>query len=63
LYDLGLISGTLSIFINSLIVLSVGAFVFASITLWYMFVDKLHGWKEARGKKREINIGYKSKYN
>ena len=39
---IGLISGTLSIFINSLLVLSVGAFVFASITLWYMFADKFH---------------------
>ena len=39
---IGLISGTLSIFINSLIVLSVGAFVFASITLWYLFGDKFH---------------------
>jgi hypothetical protein len=37
---IGLISGTLSIFINSLLVLSVGAFVFASITVWYMFADK-----------------------
>jgi hypothetical protein len=60
---IGLISGTLSIFINSLIVFSVGAFVFASITLWYMFGDKLHRWKETREKKRETNIGYKSKYN
>jgi hypothetical protein len=39
---IGLISGTLSIFINSLIVLSVEAFVFASITLWYLFGDKFH---------------------
>jgi hypothetical protein len=39
------------------------AFVFASITVWYMFVEKLHRWKETREKKREINIGYKSKYN
>jgi hypothetical protein len=31
--------------------------------LWYMFGDKLHRWKETREKKREINIGYKSKYN
>ncbi len=60
---IGLISGTLSIFINSLIVLSVGAFVFASIIIWYMFGHKLHRWKETREKKREINIGYKSKYN
>ena len=48
---IGLISGTLSIFINSLIVLSIGAFVFASITLWYMFGDKFHRWKERSEKK------------
>jgi hypothetical protein len=51
---IGLISGTLSIFINSLLVLSVGAFVFASITLWYMFGDKFHRWKERREEKRRI---------
>jgi hypothetical protein len=59
----GLISGVFSVFIDWLRVLSMAAFVFASITVWYMFVDKLHGWKEAREKKREINIGYESKYN
>src|SRR5215208_2841537 len=48
---IGLISGTLSIFINSLIVISIGAFVFASITLWYMFGDKFHKWKERSEKK------------
>jgi hypothetical protein len=47
---IGLISGTLSIFINSLIVLSVGAFVFASITVWYMFGGKLCNWEERRRK-------------
>jgi hypothetical protein len=46
-----LISGTLSIFINSLIVLSVGAFVFASITVWYLFGDKFHRWEERRRTK------------
>jgi hypothetical protein len=50
---IGLISGTLSIFINSLIVLSVEAFVFSSITLWYMFRDKFHGWKERRRRTKE----------
>ncbi|HKG29890.1 MAG TPA: hypothetical protein VKA91_01360, partial [Nitrososphaeraceae archaeon] len=50
---IGLISGTLSIFINSLLVLSVGAFVFASITMWYMFGDKFHRWKETRENKRK----------
>ena len=48
---IGLISGTLSIFINSLLVLSIGAFVFASITLWYMFGDKFHRWKGRSEKK------------
>lgn len=47
----GLISGTLSIFMNSLIVLSAAAFVFASITLWYMFGDKFHRWEERRRTK------------
>jgi phosphatidylglycerophosphate synthase len=60
---LGLISGILSVFIDWLGVLSMAAFVFASITVWYMFGEKLHRWKETREKKREINIGYKSKYN
>ena len=59
----GLISGILSVFIEWLGVLSMAAFVFASITVWYMFGEKLHRWKETREKKREINIGYKSKYN
>jgi hypothetical protein len=54
-----LISGThtlsLSIFINSLIVLSVIEFVFASITLWYMFAHKFHGWEERREEeKRDV---------
>jgi hypothetical protein len=60
---LGLISGILSVLIDWLGVLSMAAFVFASITVWYMFGEKLHRWKETREKKREINIGYKSKYN
>jgi undecaprenyl pyrophosphate phosphatase UppP len=44
----GLISAPLSIFIDWLILLSVAAFVFASITVWYMFAEKFHGWKERR---------------
>lgn len=51
---IGMISGTLSIFINSLLVLSVGPFVFASITLWYMFADKFHRWEGKKKNKREI---------
>ena len=59
----GLISGILFFFIDWLGVLSMAAFVFASITVWYMLVEKLHAWKETRKEKREMNIGYKSKYN
>jgi hypothetical protein len=56
---IGLISGTLSTFINSLIVLSVGAFVFASITLWYIFGEKLRNWEDRRvdkKRRRETSI-------
>jgi hypothetical protein len=49
----GLISGTLSIFINSLILLSMAAFVFTSITGWYMFAEKFHRWQEEREKKKK----------
>jgi hypothetical protein len=52
----GLISGTLSIFINSLILLSIAAFVFASITVWYMFGEKFHRWQEEREKKKKKGI-------
>ena len=50
---IGLISGTLSIFINSLIALSAASFVFASITLWYIFGDKFHRWEERRRTKEK----------
>jgi uncharacterized protein HemY len=43
---------THTIFINSLIVLSVGAFVFAPITVWYMFGEKIHRWEERRRRRR-----------
>jgi phosphoglycerol transferase MdoB-like AlkP superfamily enzyme len=46
----GLVSGTLSIFIDWLVLLSMAAFVFASITIWYIFGDKLHKWKERRSR-------------
>jgi hypothetical protein len=29
------------------------AFVFASITGWYMFAEKFHRWQEERGKRKE----------
>jgi|SRR5829696_2618327 len=48
-----LISDTLFIFINSLIVLSVTVFVFASITVWYMFGEKFHRWEERRVDKKK----------
>jgi hypothetical protein len=51
---IGLISGTFSVFINSLILLSVAAFVFASITVWYLLGEKLHGWKQTRTKRSKI---------
>jgi hypothetical protein len=50
---IGSISGTLSIFINSLLVLSVGAFAFVSITVWYMFADKFQRWEERRRRTKE----------
>jgi hypothetical protein len=48
----GLTSGTLSILIDWLIVLSMATFVFASITVWYMFADKFHRWKETRRRNK-----------
>jgi hypothetical protein len=53
----GLISGTLSIFINSLILLSIAAFVFASITVWYMFGEKFHKWQEKREGAKACLMG------
>ena len=46
----GLVSGTLSIFIDGLRLLSMAAFVFASITVWYMFEEKFHKWQERMSK-------------
>jgi len=40
----GLIGAILSILIDGLRLLSMAAFVFASITLWYMFGEKFHKW-------------------
>jgi hypothetical protein len=39
---IGLISALLSIFIDGLRLLSTAAFVFASITVWYIFGEKFH---------------------
>ena len=49
----GLVSAILSIFIDGLRLLSMAAFVFASITIWYMFGEKFHKWQERRRKERE----------
>ena len=47
---LGLISAILSIFIDGLRLLSMAAFVFASITIWYMSREKFHRWQERKSK-------------
>ena len=47
----GLIIAILFIFIDGLRLLSMAAFVFASITVWYMFVEKYHRWQERRRGK------------
>jgi len=47
----GLSSAILSILIDGLRVLSMAAFVFASITVWYIFGEKFHKWQE---RKKEI---------
>jgi undecaprenyl pyrophosphate phosphatase UppP len=44
----GVISAPLSIFIDWLILLSVAAFVFASITVWYLFAERFYRWRERR---------------
>jgi hypothetical protein len=51
----GLISTILSIFIDGLRVLSMAAFVFASITVWYMFGEKFHKWQERKKSKSMFN--------
>ncbi|HYX56080.1 MAG TPA: hypothetical protein VE818_07960 [Nitrososphaeraceae archaeon] len=51
----GLISAILSIFIDGLRVLSMAAFVFASITVWYMFGEKFHKWQERKKSKSMFN--------
>jgi hypothetical protein len=48
----GLISAILSILIDGLRLLSMAAFVFASITIWYMFGEKFHKWQEKRENER-----------
>ena len=50
----GLISAILSIFIDGLRVLSMAAFVFASITVWYMFGEKFHRWQERKKEQKHV---------
>jgi uncharacterized membrane protein len=49
----GLISALLSIFIDGLRLLSTAAFVFASITVWYIFGEKFHIWQEKREREKK----------
>lgn len=51
----GLTSAILSILIDGLRLLSIAAFVFASITVWYMFGEKFHRWQQKRGSKSMFN--------
>jgi hypothetical protein len=39
-------------------VVSIGAFVFASITIWYMFADKFHRWEERTRRRTKDDINY-----
>ena len=50
----GLTSAILSIFIDGLRVLSMAAFVFASITVWYMFGEKFHKWQERKKDQKHV---------
>jgi undecaprenyl pyrophosphate phosphatase UppP len=50
----GLISALLSIFIDGLRLLSTAAFVFASITIWYMFGEKFHKWQEREKEQKHV---------
>ena len=50
----GLINAILSIFIDGLRVLSTAAFVFASITIWYMFGEKFHRWQERKKQQKHV---------
>ena len=50
----GLISAILSIFIDGLRLLSMAAFVFASITVWYIFGEKFHRWQERKKEQKHV---------
>jgi len=51
----GLTSAILSIFVDGLRLLSMAAFVFASITVWYMFGEKFHKWQERKKEQKHVN--------
>ena len=51
---IGLISALLSIFIDGLRLLSMASFVFASITIWYMFGEKFHKWQERDKEQKHV---------
>ncbi|HYX57077.1 MAG TPA: hypothetical protein VE818_13050 [Nitrososphaeraceae archaeon] len=50
----GLSSAILSIFIDGLRLLSMAAFVFASITIWYIFGEKFHKWQERKKEQKHV---------
>jgi len=54
----GLISGILSILIDWLGLLSMVVFVFASITVWYMFGEKFHKCDKREEKRRTQKQAY-----
>jgi hypothetical protein len=51
---IGLISALLFIFLDGLRLLSTAAFVFASITGWYMFGEKFHKWQEREKELKHV---------
>jgi Flp pilus assembly protein TadB len=50
----GLSSAILSILIDGLRLLSMAAFVFASITIWYIFGEKFHNWQERKKEQKHV---------
>ncbi|MDQ3869011.1 MAG: hypothetical protein M3250_05575 [Thermoproteota archaeon] len=49
-----MISAIFSILIDGVRLLSMAAFVFASITIWYMFGGKFHKWQERKKEKKHV---------
>ena len=50
----GLTNAIFSIFIDGLRLLSMASFVFASITIWYMFGEKFHRWQDRKKEQKHI---------